>query len=423
MIRTHYFRAHIARSLGDALNAESGRVYTDALVRHWRVYRRHGHWLSRKAASKLQDAELGPSPLLHSHSFDAAREGFYSACKTARECRKQGLDNKYPYRRKRFRPTAWKSSAIRLDGDTLLLSLAHGNPHGPIRVPLPSHLRGLPLDAFREVKLVYDRSGYYEWHVAIEDGKEPQDAPGDRVVAVDPGEIHPLALTDGEETLIVTARELRAIKQWRNKKLAEIQHKQAAKVKGSRAWRRLQRARNDLLARTKRQIRDIEHKVSRAAADWVRERETGRVAYGDVRDVGDGTRLRRTSQQQISQWTHGKVRAYFTYKVGEFGVEVELQDEAYTTRTCPRCGHEHKPRGREYACPVCGLRAHRDAVGGANILSLYLEGEMGHVQPTKPKYRQPFRKACPGQSGGERPRRSPEDTGQVAAAGRGHASP
>jgi hypothetical protein len=53
-------------------------------------------------------------------------------------------------------------------------------------------------------------------------------------------------------------------------------------------------------------------------------------------------------------------------------------------------------------------------VGAANILSLYLKGELGHIQPTEPKYRQPFRK--------ERPRRSPAGTGQVAAAGRPVAS-
>jgi hypothetical protein len=62
MVRVHYFRARIDRQLADALNAESGQVYTDALVRHWRVYRRHGQWLSRKAASKLQDAELDGDP-------------------------------------------------------------------------------------------------------------------------------------------------------------------------------------------------------------------------------------------------------------------------------------------------------------------------------------------------------------------------
>jgi putative transposase len=410
MVRVHHFRARISGSLADSLNAESGQVYTDALVRHWRVYRRHRHWLSRKAASRLQDAEFGPPSLLHSHSLDAAREGFYNACKTARHCRKQGLDNKFPHKRKRFRSTVWKNTAIRKDGDDLLLSLARGCEYGPIRILLPSHLRDLSLDAFREVKLVFNRSGYYEWHVAVENGKEPQDPPGERVAAVDPGEIHPLTLTDGEETLVITARELRAVQQWRNKKLAEIQRKQAAKMKGSRAWRRLQQAKNKLLAKTRRRRRDIEHKVSRVAAEWVRERQAGTVAFGDVRDVGDGKRLHRKGQQKVSQWTHGKVRAYFTYKVGEYGIEVEMQDEAYTTRTCPGCRHEHKPRGRDYVCPVCGLRAHRGAVGAANILSLYLQGEMGHVQPSEPKYRQPFRKG--------RPRRSPEDTGQVAAAGR-----
>ncbi len=413
MLRVHYFRANIAHILADDLNHESGQVYTDALVRHWRIYRRKGHWLSRKAASKLQDAELGAPRLLHSHSFDAAREGFYAACKVARESRKRGLDTRYPYRRKRFRPTVWKRSAIRRKGDVLLLSLAWRNLNGPIRVRLPSHLRGLPLEALREVKLVYNRSGHYEWHIAVKDGKQPEaEPPGDGVAAIDPGEIHPLVLTDGEETLVITARELRAIKHRRNKRLAEIQRKQAAKVKGSRAWRRLQQAKNRLLARTRRQMRDIEHKVSRAGAEWVRERGVQRVAYGDVRGVADGKRLHRVSQQKISQWAHGRLRTYFTYKVAAYGVEVVLQNEAYTSRTCPNpeCSHEHKPRGRSFVCPACGLRAHRDAVGAANILSLHLHAKMGHIQPTKPKYRQPFRKG--------RPRRIPPDTGQVAVVAR-----
>jgi len=438
MLRVIYFRAQINPSLADALNQESGRVYTDALVRHWRVYRRHGHWLSRKAASKLQDVELGASTLLHSHSLDAAREGFYQACRTARQCRQQGLENKYPYKRKRFRPTVWKHSAIRRAGAAMLLSLARGHGLSPIRVRLPAQLRELAVEAIREVKLVYNRSGHYEFHVAVEDGRDPAaNAPGEGVAAVDPGEIHPLVLTDGEETLVVTARELRAIKQYRNKQLAAIQRKQAAKVRGSRGWRRLRRAKNRLRAKSQRQIRDIEHKVSREAVEWVRARGVGRVAYGDVREVADGQRLNRKSQQKISQWAHGRLRFYFGYKAEAYGVEVVLENEAYTTRTCPGCRHEHKPRGRQYHCPVCGLRAHRDAVGAANILSRHLYGELGHIQATRPKYRQPFRKARPEReeavsnpslvegskaaqvevwSGQEWPRRSPRDTGQVATA-------
>jgi hypothetical protein len=93
-----------------------------------------------------------------------------------------------------------------------------------------------------------------------------------------------------------------------------------------------------------------------------------------------------------------------------------LEDEAYTRRRWPGCGHEHKPRGRNDTCRVCGLRAHRDAVGAANILSVNLNGEMGHIQATEPTYRQPFRKACAEPCRRRRPRRSSLDTGQVAAA-------
>jgi putative transposase len=133
----------------------------------------------------------------------------------------------------------------------------------------------MSVKAYREVKRVYSRSGHYEWHLVVENGRELEsEAPGEGVAAVDPGEIHPLTLTDGEETGGITAAELRAIFEWQNKKLAEIQHceaspyggKQAAKVGGSRGWQRLQQA------KTAREIRD---KVSRAAVEWVCERQVG----------------------------------------------------------------------------------------------------------------------------------------------------
>ena len=54
---------------------------------------------------------------------------------------------------------------------------------------------------------------------------------------------------------------------------------------------------------------------------------------------------------------------------------VELQDEAYTSQTCPACGERHKPTGREYRCK-CGFRYHRDGVGSWNIRAKYL-GDFG----------------------------------------------
>ncbi|NTW97035.1 MAG: hypothetical protein HGB28_00580 [Oscillochloris sp.] len=95
MIRTHILDCHLPRSEADALNRESGRVYTDVLVWHYRIYRRTGHWLSQGAAEKLNDS-LSPTTL-HAHSRDAAQQAFYKACKTAarqpqtRQSRRDGL--------------------------------------------------------------------------------------------------------------------------------------------------------------------------------------------------------------------------------------------------------------------------------------------------------------------------------------------
>jgi putative transposase len=401
----------------DGLNAESGRIYSQTLVWHYRIYRRKGHWLSKGAAERLGDSLS--ETFLHAHSRDAAQQAFYQACKTAR-----ANGSRYPYKRKRFRPTIWKNTAIKISDGIMRLSLARGRE--PLLVKLPPNLASLQTSSFREVRLVYSRYGFYEWHVVVEDGNESAPSPGNRVAAIDLGEVHPAAITDGEEAAIITARELRANRQYTARRLAELQRKQAAKKRGSRSWKRLQRRKNRFLAKQRRRTRDIEHKVSRAVVNWAVERKVGTLVIGDVREVANGKRMNAKSQQKIGLWAHGRMRQYITYKAEAAGIKVsEPEDESFSTQTCPRCGQRYKPMGRVYLCPACGFVAPRDVVGSINILSHYLYGEVGHIiPPSTVKYRQPFRVERPsvqtGKSG--HGKRSPLDTGQVAVAAGSHTS-
>src|SRR5260370_11768738 len=111
MLRTVQFACTLPKAEADALNAESGRVYTGMLVQHYRVYGKRGIWLAPKSGERLEDALGGPTSL-HAHSRDAAQQGFYKACKTARACRQQGLDVKYTHWHKRRRNTIWKKTGI-----------------------------------------------------------------------------------------------------------------------------------------------------------------------------------------------------------------------------------------------------------------------------------------------------------------------
>src|SRR5258707_3192815 len=236
MLRTVQFACSLSKAEADALNAESGRIYPAMLVRHYRVYRTQGVWLAAAAGERLEDALGGPATP-HAPSRDAAQQGFYKACKPARGCWRQGLDVKYPHWRKCFRTTLWKKTGISRSGERVWLARARGV--APVAVLLPPTLVALPAAAFLEVRLVWDRAAqHYSWHVVVEDGVHPLPAPGTSTVAVDLGEIHPAALTDGKQTGIISCRALRANQQYTAKRLAAIRAKQNRKHKGSGPWKR-----------------------------------------------------------------------------------------------------------------------------------------------------------------------------------------
>jgi putative transposase len=404
MIYTTCFSCKLPEQILDALNAESGRIYSQVLVEHYRIYRKKGVWLSPSAQERYNDFLNADRPRhLHAHSIDAAQQGFAKACKITREARKAGVGARYPYRRKRYRTTMWKNTGIRLQGHHLLLSLARGL--SALEVELPERLRGLNETAFSEVRLVYNRSSqHYEWHVVIEDGTLPSAASGDRKAAIDLGEVHPAVITDGVEAGVIACRELRAVVQHTHKRLAKFQAKQSRHKKGSRRWARLQRKKNGFLAKQERRRRDLDHKASRAVVNWAVEHHVGTLAIGDVRNIGRGKRLNSQSQQKISGWSHGRMREYINYKAKQQGILVEDKvDEAHTSQTCAYCGNRHKPKGRVYTCSACGSVVHRDVQGAANILSRFLYGELAKVQVPVPKYRYPAlrgKRSSPGHGAG-----------------------
>ena len=407
MIRVHTFRCHLSREQCDALNHESGQIYTRMLVWHYRIYRRTGHWFSPSEGEHFED-QIGGTVGLHSHSRDAAQQGFYAACKTAKAQKKAGMDAHYPHKRKWFRTTTWKNTGVSLSPDARVMSLKRARGLDYLPVVLPEHLHGLPLAAYRQMELVYHQVGrQYEWHLTIDDEIVPVPVAGTHSAAIDLGEIHPVAITDGRETVIICCRQLRSEQQYTVKRVATIQSKQSKTVKGSRSWKRLQRRKRLFLAKQEQKIRDITHKVSCETVTWATEHQVATLAIGDVRDIADGKRLNRQSQQKIGLWNHGQMRQYLTYKAQAKGITVVLVDEHHTTKTCPiaTCGQQHKPKGRVYRCPTCGFVGHRDGVGAVQILSRHRHGKLSQIRPPSDvKYRYPVLRG----------KRSRRDTAHVA---------
>lgn len=377
MIRTHIIPCKLNRDICDTLNLNSGRIYSGIVSRHWRLLRQKGLWLSEKSLTKLSDLRLANRQLpMHAHTIDAAQQGFFKACKTTRAIRKAGIEANFPWRPKKFRTTIWKNTSIKRKVGKLELSTGAGNPK--ISIALPADL----MDALRfvEVRLVFNRKARcYNWHIVVENGLQPAVAPGTNIVSVDLGEIHPAVVGDEHEATIITCRERRHEAQGHAKRLASMAKAISRKKKGSRRYRKLVRAKSRMKAKHENVVKDMEHKISRAIVDVAVNREAGTIAIGDIKDIANGVKLGKRTNQKISGWDHGKVRAYVEYKAEAEGITVKLVDEKYTSQTCPNCGNRHKPRGRNYRCPSCRFQSHRDVVGQVNILSTFKFGEPGKI--------------------------------------------
>ncbi len=389
MIRTYKVPYELEPTVADALNRESGRIYTAVLVEHWRILRQTGHWLSAFCEERYHDFLDAERPrLLHAHSIDAAQQGFAKASKTAKSAKKLNPKARYPHWTKRFRTTIWKNTAIKFRTDHPELSNGQGNP----KITL-----GLPMDlqtvlSFQEVRLVFDkRARVYAWHIVVENGKQPKTLEFSNTVSVDLGEIHPAVVGDEQEATLILCRERRHEVQGHHKPLASLQSTLSRKVKGSRRYKKLVRAKSRMKAKHKRVIADIEHKVSRAVVDVAVERQANTIVMGDIKTIADGVDLGKKTNQKISGWNHGKVRQLVEYKAEAEGIAVVLIDERYTSQTCPNCRARHKPRGRVYRCPTCAFQSHRDVVGQINILSKFKLGTSGKLPiPSVIKHRLPF---------------------------------
>ncbi|MCZ6634372.1 MAG: transposase [bacterium] len=339
----------------DQLALASGDLYSRVVVYFWRTVRKKGIWLSPNALMKIFKSDD-----LHSQSAQATIQTFCASLKSWRVRRKVDPEAKPPRRGRRFFKVIWKGQAIQLRDGQLILPNGRGNE--------PYTLKWR-FDKPKQVEMGWNGQSYELRATYVTDESATQIS-GDGIAAVDLGEIHPATTFDSTESVIYNGRLLRSKKQYQNKLKARLASRIDTKKKGSRRWRRLVKAKKRHLASIQNQIRDIEHKQSRALVSTLLNARVQTLVIGDVRDIRQGLDYGKRANQKLHQWCHGRFRHLITYKWEMLGGEVALQDEAYTSSTCPRCEDRHKPKGRTFKCR-CGFSAHRDCVGAINILQKY----------------------------------------------------
>jgi putative transposase len=144
-----------------------------------------------------------------------------------------------------------------------------------------------------------------------------------------------------------------------------------------RQRRRLQRKRSSsarrrlraLSGREARMMKDVNHQISKHV---VREAErTGcGVALEELKGIRGRVRAHRSQRRTLHGWAYAQQIHFTRYKARRAGVTCVLVDPAYTSQTCPDCGHvgrANRPVRRSFRCQRCGLAGHADHIAAINL--------------------------------------------------------
>ncbi len=293
---------------------------------------------------------------LHSQSVQACADSYFDALQAYFEVKKSDPEAKPPKRTPRYFKVRWKSGAIRLKGGNLILS--NGKGREPV---ILENVKEKP----KYVEMHFKR-GHYYFALVYKVDVPPKQETG-ITVSVDMGEIHPIVSFDGQRATIYTGRFVRSIKRYREKIKADFQSKMDTCKKRSRRWYRLLKAKCRTLEKLDAQLQDAEHKITSRFISDCQRAKADTIVIGNLTHIRENIKYGKKSNQKLHQWAFSRIAQKITYKAEQAGIKVVSESEAYTSQTCPKCGHRKKPSNRNYHCKKCDFKYHRDGVGAINL--------------------------------------------------------
>lgn len=215
----------------------------------------------------------------------------------------------------------------------------------------------------QQVRAVHDGEKW-ELHIVCNVETAVPDAPGDGTAGVDLGISNLAAVSFGNETMLYPGGWLKETKHYYKQVEYDCEGTNGLSDRARWAKRTLKRRRRHYL-----------HTLAKDIIERCVERGVGRLRIGDLggiraEDNGDGRNWGRDGNKRLHGWAFGKLTTMLEYKGEAAGIEVVVDSERNTSKTCSVCGTEADSQRVErglYHCRECGRTANADTNGAENI--------------------------------------------------------
>lgn len=333
------------------------------------TYKETGKFMTR---SQIQSFVKNITPL-HAAGNQHVFLKYFSARDAMFRSKGAGHENsnkvELPYKEKRQFVVGWNVFCYVIDYKNHKLKLAKKvDENGRPQKPIVCSFKTMPKHVV-EIELVNRDKLYLT--IKYKEPKTNMDIKTNNVAAIDLGEIHSISSIDNNgNAIIITGRKIRSLKRFQNKERGKLSSKRTHTTKGSKQYKKYTHAIYKLSQKTEKQILDCVHKISKLYLDYCIENGISKVYYGDLDSCTRNTkgRANKLVGQKLNDWCYGLLTLQLENKLNRYGIELVKVSEAYSSQTCPHCGHRHKPTNRNYECQ-CGYTQHRDLVGAMNILN------------------------------------------------------
>ena len=97
------------------------------------------------------------------------------------------------------------------------------------------------------------------------------------------------------------------------------------------------------------------------------------IVMEDLTGINLSCKVKRNNRYYRISWAFYELQQFIEYKAIQVGLRVIYVDPAYTSQTCPKCGHVDKSNRNKklhfFCCKKCSYSLNDDLIGAKNILN------------------------------------------------------